>query len=301
MRLPKCPAVRMARLRVKWRAEWREWLLILVVLCVLMMTGCTPGRKPPESASPSSLVRGPDYGHFLSGVVTQVNALAAEAAAGDAQARATYSQWLDGAGELTRAAALTEPEAARGNAQAQYQLGRLLLKKERPADDVRAAGWLTRAAEQGHVRACRELGLLYTQGRGVPPNAGLAFSWTEKAAKLGDPLAQNDLGAAYSRGNGVSKNAVKAAQWYRRAAEQGYALAQFNLGGAYLTGAGVRQNPGVAYAWYAAVYHHAEGTLKVSAGQMMKRAFVRAARNGRAEQASALAEQYSRQYGGGRK
>ncbi|EBN7971033.1 sel1 repeat family protein [Salmonella enterica] len=284
------------------RRVWHAGVILFLVGCMLMMSGCV-SKSPVSSVSARSLSTGhaPDYGHFLSGVEAHVSRVAAEATAGNEQARKQYGNWLNGAGELTRAVELMMPAARRGNAEAQYQVAMALLKMSTPADDVLAAGWLARAAEQQHVRACHELGRLYAAGRGVSRNPELAFSWIGKAAKSGDPLAQNDLGAAYSRGRGTPADAVRAAQWYRRAAEQGYALAQFNLAGAYMSGAGVRRNPGVAYAWYATVYRHAEEALKRPAQQMMKRAFIRAARNGRAEQATALAERYCRQYGGGRK
>ena len=41
-----------------------------------------------------------------------------------------------------------------------------------------------------------------------------------------------NLGLMYSQGKGVAQDYATAASWYRKAAEQGYASAQYNLGAA---------------------------------------------------------------------
>src|SRR5262245_65468630 len=51
-----------------------------------------------------------------------------------------------------------------------------------PQDQVIAAHWYLSAAEQGHVGAQYQLGLLYDKGHGVPPSAVIAYKWLNLAA-----------------------------------------------------------------------------------------------------------------------
>ena len=58
-------------------------------------------------------------------------------------------------------------------------------------------------------------------------------------AENGNASAQNTLGLMYSNGQGVPQDDSEAARLYRVAAEQGYAAAQFNLGFVYAIGLGI--------------------------------------------------------------
>ena len=51
-----------------------------------------------------------------------------------------------------------------------------------PQDDAGAVAWYRRAAEQGHVRAHYNLGGMYAEGLGVPPDALEALMWLTIAA-----------------------------------------------------------------------------------------------------------------------
>jgi hypothetical protein len=68
-------------------------------------------------------------------------------------------------------------------------------------------------------------------------------------AEQGDADAQIGLGILYSEGKGVPQDNSEAARWYRKAAEQGHADAQMMLGGMYLFGQGVSQDYVLAYMW----------------------------------------------------
>src|SRR5690242_12389700 len=61
-------------------------------------------------------------------------------------------------------------------------------------------------------------------------------------AEQGDASCQNLMGVLFSEGRGVPKNASEAAQWFRKAADQGHGHACFNLGRAYQFGDGVKQS-----------------------------------------------------------
>ena len=51
-----------------------------------------------------------------------------------------------------------------------------------PQDAAGAVAWYRRAAEQGHARAQYNLGGMYAEGRGVPPDAVEAHMWLTIAA-----------------------------------------------------------------------------------------------------------------------
>ena len=76
------------------------------------------------------------------------------------------------------------------------------------------------------------------------------FQETKAKAEQGDAAAQFNLGVTYSDGRGVVKNEVEAVKWYRKAADQGYAAAQFNLGFMYANGEGVVKDEIEGYKWY---------------------------------------------------
>jgi hypothetical protein len=61
-------------------------------------------------------------------------------------------------------------------------------------------------------------------------------------ARQGDFDAQNELGIAYSEGRGVKSDQLKAVYWFRRSAEQGYAIGACNLALHYGRGWGVPRN-----------------------------------------------------------
>jgi uncharacterized protein len=68
-------------------------------------------------------------------------------------------------------------------------------------------------------------------------------------ADRGDAAAQTYLGLMYTNGYGVPQNYVEAANWLRLASEQGYPLAQYSLGLMYDKGQGVPQDYVLAYKW----------------------------------------------------
>ena len=70
------------------------------------------------------------------------------------------------------------------------------------------------------------LGLIYVGGLGVPQDDVEAAAWFRKAADQGVAAAQSRLGSFYYLGKGVPQDYVEAAKWYRFAADQGNADAQ---------------------------------------------------------------------------
>ena len=119
-----------------------------------------------------------------------------------------------------------------------------------PEDDIQAAYWWRKAAEQGFAEAQFNLGNRYAKGEGVPEDDVQAAYWWRKAAEQGVAAAQFNLGNRYAKGEGVPEDDVQAAYWWRKAAEQGVAAAQFNLGYRYAKGEGVPEDDRQAVFWY---------------------------------------------------
>ncbi len=132
--------------------------------------------------------------------------------------------------------ALLMPLAKAGNAEAQFQLGRLYhYGRGVPEDDVAALGWFERAARQGSAQAQYELGNMYAFGFGIAPGDPdadrKAAKWYFEAARQGHPDAQYSLGILFLTGKGVRPSHEEALKWMRRAAAQGHRDASLYLRG----------------------------------------------------------------------
>jgi len=141
------------------------------------------------------------------------------------------------------------PLAERGDAEAQYRIGRLYeFGKGYPKDQAQGIAWIRKAAAQDHVDAQQELGFIYATGDGVKQDDVQAAAWFRKAATAGDAQAQYNLGLLYAKGAGVAKDYAQAIDWWRKAAVQGFADAQFKLGVVYHTGQGAAKDDVLALA-----------------------------------------------------
>lgn len=69
-----------------------------------------------------------------------------------------------------------------------------------------------------------------------------SFKSLLEKAKQGGVNAQNEVGIAYSEGRGVRRNQQKAVYWFAKSAENGYAIGICNLGLHYGWGLGVPRN-----------------------------------------------------------
>jgi hypothetical protein len=105
-------------------------------------------------------------------------------------------------------------------------------------------------ANKGNVNAQYNLGVMYSNGRGVPQNYHEAARWYRLAAEQQNAKAQTKLGDLYYIGQGVPRDYKKAVEWYRLAAEQGDMTAQLYLGDMYYKGQGLPKNITEAYAWW---------------------------------------------------
>jgi TPR repeat protein len=93
-------------------------------------------------------------------------------------------------------------------------------------DLKQALYWLQKAAVQDNAMAQYNLGVLYTENRGIPVDYTAGADWFMKAALQGNSDAQNNLGSLYANGQGVPKSYVHAFYWLDIAAQNGDRVAQ---------------------------------------------------------------------------
>jgi len=122
----------------------------------------------------------------------------------------------------------------------------------RTSRQQKAFTWYKKAAEQGHVSAALNLGVMYNQGIGIKLDYKNAIKWYKVAADKGSNKAQLNLGILYDLGRGTKRDVVLAAKYYRKAAEKGMRDAQYNLGIIYYNGTGgIKRDYLESYAWLA--------------------------------------------------
>ena len=105
-------------------------------------------------------------------------------------------------------------------------------------------------ANQGNAAGQFSLGVIYSNGEGVPQDYKAAKEWYILAAKQEHAPAQYNLGQIYYYGEGVPQDYKAAAKWWKLAAEQGHAPAQYNLGQIYYSGEGTIQDNVYAHMWW---------------------------------------------------
>ena len=120
-------------------------------------------------------------------------------------------------------------------------------------EDLVAAGALQElAAARGSADAMFELYVFNAQGIGRPVDEAAAIAWCQRAAEAGSVRAMGNLGGFHATGNGLPQDPARALEWYRRAAEQGHGRSAATLGVMYATGDCVEVDPDAARRWFAA-------------------------------------------------
>jgi TPR repeat protein len=179
-------------------------------------------------------------------------------------------------------------EAAAGDVQAQYNLGRVYYTGYgTPRDDAAARRWFGDAARAGHPPAQAVYGYLLVSGVGGAVDAAEGFrslkkaadagelfgqaqygfqrlnqlrdtpgaeldeaiGYLEKAAARGDGVANGALATVYQFGVGRTANVARAVEYTRAAADAGIPFAMTDLGARSLAGAGVPRDPVQGLAW----------------------------------------------------
>jgi uncharacterized protein len=127
--------------------------------------------------------------------------------------------------------------SARGDAQAQFLLGRLYARGEGVLRSIAdAAACYRRAAEAGHAEAAFHLGLIYLSG--ADPFAGPSQGWFRAVARRDDEGSRRIRDALFPNGVGVEKDVEAALRWLNRAVAAGLPEAQAVMGDLRRRGAG---------------------------------------------------------------
>jgi len=97
-------------------------------------------------------------------------------------------------------------------------------------DPVELAGRFDRKCVAGDLEACRNLGVMYSDGTGISPDRERAVKLFVQACNGGNLAACNNLGFALLEGIGVDRQPAKAAEMFQKSCDGGYKLACRNLG-----------------------------------------------------------------------
>jgi len=108
--------------------------------------------------------------------------------------------------------------AERGDAEAQFQLGKQYSASKGARDKKLALDLFERSANQGHPQAAFHAGVMYEQGRGHKKDMKKAIKRYEQAADSGNADAMFTLAKKYEEGApGLKKDRTKAQKWYAKA------------------------------------------------------------------------------------
>lgn len=146
--------------------------------------------------------------------------------------------------------ALLQREANAGNAEAQFELGRLYDTGQKlDRDRQKAITWYTSAANQGHAESQYRLAVAYLFGIGTEKNTALAEKWLNAAAKQNHPIAK-ELLPIYKANHSQNTTISIAVAWYLEKIADDDPEGEFELGHMYEKGWGIRSNSSAARKWY---------------------------------------------------
>jgi len=138
--------------------------------------------------------------------------------------------------------------AAKGDPKAQFEVGmRFSEGRGVPSDMHEASTWFERSASHGFLPAAYRLGSAYEKGLGIDRDPIAAKHWYRIAAEGGNIRAMHNLGVLYAN----ERDMPSALPWFQKAAEAGLKDSQFNLGIVYALGSGAKQDLAVSYKWFA--------------------------------------------------
>ena len=141
--------------------------------------------------------------------------------------------------DFVTALRILEPLANKGDAEAQYLLGKMCAVV---TDQAKSIEWFKKSSEQGYAKAQAYLGIWYLKGLNVAQDKvkarellQKAFSTLKEMAEKGDPESQYILSALYGldSDSGIDKDVLKAKEWLMKAATQGFVEAQSAVANRY--------------------------------------------------------------------
>lgn len=133
-------------------------------------------------------------------------------------------------GDFSTAIKEFQPTAKQGDVESQWLLGSSYANANKPNKPLpqqfnNALKWFKAAAEQGHVRAMLDIGLLYMFYQEEKDSLS-AVLWIQRAAEHNNAEAQFLLGLMYFSGDSMSKDYTRAYMWWILAAEKGHLIAK---------------------------------------------------------------------------
>jgi TPR repeat protein len=130
-----------------------------------------------------------------------------------------------------------EAQAADGDAEAQFQLGRAYFRGEgMPKDEKKAFEWIEKAAAQGNTDAITSMGFFHAQGIGVEMSEAKAVEWFRKGAEAGSATCKLNLGLLLRQGKTIQTSGDESLRLMHEAADSGLTQAQSYLGQLYFMG-----------------------------------------------------------------
>ncbi|KQS90776.1 MULTISPECIES: peptidoglycan-binding protein [unclassified Rhizobium] len=142
--------------------------------------------------------------------------------------------------------------AKKGDPAALFEIGVIYTEgRGVKADLAEAAKWYQRSADAGVIPAQYRLASLYEKGSGVARDVSKARALYQEAAEKGNASAMHNLAVMLASGGASSPDFAAAGQWFGKAAEHGVRDSQFNLAILYARGNGVKQDLEESYKWFA--------------------------------------------------
>ncbi|MGA8169955.1 MAG: hypothetical protein WB816_03850, partial [Methylocystis sp.] len=215
-----------------------------------------PIAKLPQASPPADAGKVPALGLSpigpAGGGPTLAPKLGGKSATGDQMDNTPVGSINGPAATPQETAAALKTLATRGDAAAQYELGvRYSEGRGLSRDTKLAAQWFEKAAEQGLAPAQYRLGSYYEKGIGVDRDFAKARSYYQQAAEYGNARAMHNLAVICAEGNDGKPDYAAASDWFRKAAEYGVRDSQYNLAILYARGLGVGQSMTQSYMWFA--------------------------------------------------
>jgi TPR repeat protein len=136
-----------------------------------------------------------------------------------------------------------------GHTDAQYQIGRCLLRGEGCSVNLReGAQYLRQSADGGNSFGENWFGTCLREGSGVEKDDVLGFEFVKRSAAAGNARGQNALGYCFELGHGTAKDLHGAFESYKRSMEQGNSIGQNNYGCRLAEGIGTTADPAAGVA-----------------------------------------------------
>lgn len=220
------------------------------LLLVVLLSGALPAPAADPAPSPNFFELTARW------AARPVAELEADAARGDAVAQFYLGKlFLAGRGlprDVARGLALLKQSVAQGNSEAMAELGEChFLGGGLPQNFDEALRLARGAAARSNAAGLHLLGMLHATGIGMPADAGAALKLYQQAAAVGSPVAMRTIGRAHLSGqHGFPPDAAEANRWYLRAAEAGYSKAMVAYGYSRLTGRGISVDQAEAVKWF---------------------------------------------------